>query len=163
MRSLKYILLLFTIFATAIACVNYSQSKNIGKIESQAMNQQYIIEEIILEYYGGMRAHREILKLNSTHISYQFQNMNQPKPLNHHKEISNELWLKMNQNFNYEGFSEIQSGDSQVVFDGMDYVFKIKGNFDDIVLTNPKYSNQHEAFFETLKALQQEFYDEIEK
>lgn len=147
------------------ACQNASQASRQHVTETNQMNSinQDLIAEITLEYYGGMQAHKEILHITSSQTNYQFQNLQHPKPIIKTEKTSPELWAKLNATFDEQSFSEIQNGDSQVLFDGLDYVFRINGNFDEIVLTNPLATAEQETFFEEIKNLQRKFFAEVQK
>lgn len=165
MSEIKLIILSIFIILQANSCSNTQKSDANNLPEKTDMKQisHNNIENIIVEYYGGMQSHREVLIITKNKISHSVKNISQPKASLQERETSTELWSKLNQNFNSQEFSKIKSGESQVLFDGMDYVYRIKGSFGEITLTNPVIrQDQNELFFAELQNLLHSFNQNIE-
>lgn len=118
------------------------------------------LNNIVVEHYGGMRGQRHVMIVTKASTSYSFKNMNNPKPLLQENETPTDLWLELSENFNAKEFADLKSGSSQVVYDGMDYVFTVKGEFGELKVTNPVDHNiEMKKFFESLKNMIQTYYE----
>jgi len=150
------ILISLLIFLQATDCNNSSEKIQPSSSEviqdATIKTSQMNLESIVVEYYGGMRGHKEVMILSSDMISYSFSDLNHPKPILTEKEMPNELWSELNTSFDAKEFSKLKNGSSKVVFDGMDYIFTVKGPFGELKVTNPLEENvEMKNFFEKLK------------
>lgn len=118
------------------------------------------MESLVVEYYGGMRGEKQVMIITKDEISYSYKDLNNEKPLIQKEPTSAEIWSELNQNFNLNEFRKLKNGASKVVFDGMDYIFTVKGGFGELKVTNPLDHNiEMTKFFEVLKSKIQKFHE----
>lgn len=127
-------------------------------------NAQENIESVVVEYYGGMRGEKQVMIITKDEISYSFKDLNNEKPIIQKEATPSEVWTELNQGFNLNEYRNLKSGSSKVVFDGMDYIFTVKGKFGELKVTNPlEHDVEMKNFFEDLKNIMQEFHAQKEK
>src|SRR5690606_16711724 len=107
------ILISLLIFLQATDCNNSSEKIQPSSSEviqdATIKTSQMNLESIVVEYYGGMRGHKEVMILSSDMISYSFSDLNHPKPILTEKEMPNELWSELNTSFDAKEFSKLKN------------------------------------------------------
>ncbi|MDG4945414.1 hypothetical protein NMK71_03225 [Weeksellaceae bacterium KMM 9713] len=167
MLSLRF-LLPFIIFLQTTDCKDSDQpiQDTMPEIEQNEVEQtsQESFESVVMEYYGGMRGERQVMIITKDDISYSYKDLNNEKPLIQKEATPSEVWTELNQGFNLNEFRNLKSGSSKVVFDGMDYIFTVKGGFGELKVTNPlDHDIEMKNFFENLKNIMQEFHAQKEE
>ena len=167
MLTIRYIVFLL-IFLQTTDCKDSNQVINetpsvMTENDSQPSSQSSI-ESIVVEHYGGMTSQREVMIVTKSMISYSFKDMNHPKPLIQENDTPDELWFDLNKSFDAKQFSDLKSGTTQVVFDGMDFIFTVKGEFGELKVTNPlDHDIEMKQFFENLKKMVLQYYNATPK
>ena len=152
---LRYSFILMILLQTQ-TCENQNATTPLTK---DKLVENATFDSVTMQQYGGMLGHKEVMTINSKTITYSFQNVQNPKPKIQESATSPELWNGLTQMFHEDKFKTLKDGDSHVVYDGMDMIYTVHGDFGELRVTNPIDNNEElKPFFDLLNKTRHEFY-----
>lgn len=147
------------IFLQAQTCDNAKTAENTAT-ESKMENQS--LQTVVMKHHGGMMSHEEILTVNAQTMTYSFKNIQNPKPQVVEEKTPQDLWNLLTAAFNEQKFQNLTNGSSHLVYDGMDDIFTVTGDFGEMQVTNPlDNSEELKPFFDLLNQKRHDLYMKV--